>query len=72
VKISIGCQKEDLKGLKPAIQLLKGDKTAGTESTSDEVETYSSSSADTAGVMREIGDGYIYNLQVPTNTDHDY
>jgi hypothetical protein len=66
VKISIGCETNDLKGLKPAIQLLKGDKTAGTENTSDEVETYSSSAADTTGIMREIGGGYIYNMQVPT------
>jgi len=66
VKITVGCSDNDYKGLKPAIQLLNGDKAPGTETGSDEVETYSSSSVDTAGVMREAEGGYVYNLEVPT------
>jgi hypothetical protein len=65
VKISVGCTKNELKGLRPAIQLLKGNKTAGTERPEDEVKTPSSSSADTTGFMRQVGGGYIYNLEVP-------
>jgi hypothetical protein len=67
VKISIGCAGQNLSGLHPAIQLLKGDKSDGSESGSDAIETFSSSSADTTGFMRPVDDGYIYNLQVPTN-----
>jgi hypothetical protein len=67
VKVSIGCGGNDLTGLKPAIQLLKGDRSAGTETSSDEVETLSSSAADTTGVMRPVGNGYIYNLKVPSD-----
>ena len=66
VKITVGCGSEDLKDLKPAIQLLKGDSSTVSVSGTDEVETYSSSAADTTGVMRAIDSGYIYNLQVPT------
>jgi hypothetical protein len=67
VKISIRCDGQDLSGLDPAIQLLKGDKTAGGESASDAIETFSSSAADTTGFMRAVDGGYIYNLQVPSN-----
>jgi PKD domain len=67
VKISIGCEGQNLSGLNPAIQLLKGDKTAGGESASDAIETFSSSAADTTGLMRAVDGGYIYNLQVPSN-----
>ncbi len=57
----------NLTGLNPAIQLLKGDKSDGTETGSDAIETFSSSSADTTGFMRAVDGGYIYNLQVPSN-----
>jgi hypothetical protein len=67
VKISIGCAGQNLSGLQPAIQLLKGDKSDGSETGSDAIETFSSSAADTTGIMRAVDDGYIYNLQVPTN-----
>jgi hypothetical protein len=67
VKISIGCDGQNLTDLSPAIQLLKGDKSDGTETSSDAVETFSSSAADTTGFMRAVDDGYIYNLQVPSN-----
>ena len=67
VKISIGCDATPLTGLNPAIQLLKGNQTSGTETASDAIETLSSSAADTTGVMRAIDGGYIYNLQVPSN-----
>jgi len=66
VKISIGCGGQNLTDLNPAIQLLKGDKSDGTETASDAIETFSSSAADTTGVMRAVDGGYIYNLQVPS------
>jgi hypothetical protein len=67
VKITIGCGGTQLTGLAPAIQLLKGEFTGGTESSGDEVDTLSSSAADTTGVMRPTDFGYIYNLQVPSD-----
>jgi hypothetical protein len=65
VKLSIGCGSVPLTGLTPAIQLLNGDQTAGTETAADNVETLSSSAADTTGSMRPAASTYIYNLQVP-------
>jgi hypothetical protein len=67
VKISIGCEGQNLTGLDPAIQLLRGDKSDGSETGSDAIETFSSSSADTTGFMRAVDGGYIYNLQVPSD-----
>jgi len=66
VKISIGCNGVPLTGLAPAIQLLTGDQTTGNETVADEVETLSSSAADTTGIMRTADSMYIYNLQVPS------
>ena len=66
VKISIGCNGAALSGLTPAIQLLAGDQTAGNETAADAVETLSVSPADTTGLMRPNGPGYIYNLQIPS------
>jgi hypothetical protein len=66
VKISIGCGGNSLTGLSPAIQLLKGDFSPGTESLTDAVETLSVSAADTTGIMRPIDSAYLYNLQVPS------
>lgn len=67
VKIVVGCNGATLTGLSPAIQLLKGDATAGSEAGTDPVETLSVSAADTTGFMRAVDGGYIYNLQVPSN-----
>jgi hypothetical protein len=67
VKISIGCDGQNLTDLSPAIQLLKGDVADGTQTDADAIETFSSSAADTTGFMRAVDDGYIYNLQVPGN-----
>lgn len=64
VKISVSCN-GNVTGLTPSIQLLSGDKTDGSETTLDEVETYSVSAADSTGVMRAVDGGYIYNLRVP-------
>src|SRR5215208_6420072 len=64
VKISVSCN-GNIANLSPSIQLLSGDKTDGSETISDEIETYSVSSADTTGVMRAADGGYIYNLRVP-------
>jgi hypothetical protein len=66
VKVSIGCGTTSVNGLTPAIQVLKGDVTPGTEVGTDAVETLSAASADTSGFMRQAGDGsYIYNLLAP-------
>ncbi|HEX9330822.1 MAG TPA: hypothetical protein VF896_02965, partial [Anaerolineales bacterium] len=43
-----------------------GDQTTGNETVADEVETLSSSAADTTGIMRTADSMYIYNLQVPS------
>ena len=67
VKVTVGCAADSLTDLKPTIQLLKGDKSDGTETYSDLVETYSVSAADTTGVMRPADSFYIYNLRVPQN-----
>jgi hypothetical protein len=64
VKISVSCN-GNIANLSPSIQLLTGDKTDGSETTADEIETYSVSAADTGQVMRTIDGGYIYNLRVP-------
>ena len=66
VKITIGCNGTPRTGLSPAIQLLKGDLTAGGETSDDLVETLSASAADTTGIMRPADSMYIYNLQVPS------
>lgn len=65
VTISVGCGSAALAGLSPTIALLKGDVSPGTETAADEVEAYSSSAADTTGVMRASGGGYMYNLRAP-------
>src|SRR5215211_6346408 len=67
VKISIGCDGQNLTDLSPAIQLLTGDAADGNQTDADAIETLSSSAADTTGFMRAVDDGYIYNLQVPDN-----
>ena len=65
VQVAVGCGGVAQTGLAPAIQLLKGDASAGDESGTIPVETTSASAADTTGVMRPVEGGYLYNLQVP-------
>jgi hypothetical protein len=68
VKVSVGCDGVYLDGLRPAIQLLAGDRDAATD-TGDatvSVPTESVSSADTTGLMRPTDELYIYNLRVPS------
>jgi len=65
VKISVGCDGQAISGLSPTIKLLPGDVRSGEETLNDEIEAYSSSAADTTGIMRPVDGGYIYNLQVP-------
>jgi hypothetical protein len=65
VKISVGCGSASLSGLSPRIVLVRGDGSPGTETAADEVVAYSTSAADTTGVMRASGGGYMYNLRVP-------
>ncbi len=64
VKVFVGCGTTNLTGLTPSIQLLKGNVSPENESDYTTV-TASVSSADTAGFMRPIDGGYIYNLRVP-------
>jgi hypothetical protein len=71
VKISVSCN-GNIANLSPSIQLLSGDQSAGNETTADEIETYSVSSADTTGVMRAADGGYIYNLRVPDVANATY
>ena len=71
VKISVSCN-GNIANLTPSIQLLSGDQSAGNETTADEIETYSVSSADTTGVMRAADGGYIYNLRVPDVANATY
>ena len=66
VKVTVGCGAQNLTGLRPSIQLLKGEKSGATETPSDYVETASVSAADTRGIMRPAGGFYLYNLRVPT------
>jgi hypothetical protein len=65
VKISVVCDGQAISGLSPTIKLLSGDVRPGEETFNDEIEAYSSSAADTTGVMRPVSGGYIYDLQVP-------
>jgi hypothetical protein len=71
VKISVSCN-GNIANLSPSIQLLSGDKTDGSETTADEIETYSVSNADSTGVMRAVDGGYIYNLRVPDVANAHY
>ncbi len=66
VQVSFGCGGH-MAGLKPAIEMLKGDYDETASATSDAtVVTTSASSADTTGVMREVDSKYMYNLQTPS------
>jgi hypothetical protein len=67
VKISVGCNGQALAGLTPSIKLLNGNVTPQNDTGNDDIEAYSTSSADTTGWMRPVDGGYIYNLQVPGN-----
>jgi len=68
VKISIGCNGAALTGLTPLINLKSGDADPSTDLSDPTVNVASSvSTADTAGQMRPIDGGYIYNLAVPSN-----
>jgi hypothetical protein len=71
VKISVTCNGA-ITGLQPPIQLLSGDKTDGSETLSDAIETYSVSGADTEQYMRAVDGGYIYNLRVPDVANQKY
>jgi len=65
VKISVVCDGQVISGLSPTIALLNGDVQPGAEGPDDVVEAYSTSGADTTGIMRPVDGGYLYNLQVP-------
>ena len=65
VKVVVGCG-TNLAGLTPAIQLFSGDIDATTDPGDATMQvTASVSNADTTGVMRNYGGGYMYNLRVP-------
>ena len=65
MRISIGCGTTNLT---PHIQLLSGNVSPEIESGSAAATTASVLAADTSQTMRPVDGGYIYNLQVPTNT----
>jgi alpha-tubulin suppressor-like RCC1 family protein len=68
VEIRVSCDGQSLAGLTPAIHLLRNDVDPETGELSPvEVVTESVSNADTTGVMRPTDDGYIYNLQIPSD-----
>jgi hypothetical protein len=68
VKINVSCNGANLAGLVPKIQLLSGEIDPATDpgDSTLNVTTASVSNADTAGQMRPIDGGYIYNLAVPS------
>jgi N-acetylneuraminic acid mutarotase len=66
VKVTVGCNGASLAGLSPAIQLISGDVDGTTDTGTNYVATISAAAADTTGVMRDAGSGYIYNLRVPS------
>lgn len=66
VKVSLGCGGAVANDLAPTITLLTGN--ADPTTTADDpasVVPASDASGDTSGVMRPIGDSFIYNLKVP-------
>jgi hypothetical protein len=67
VRISIGCGTTNLTNLTPHIELLSGNVSPEIESGSTTVTTSSVLAADTGQIMRPVDEGYIYNLQVPSN-----
>ena len=68
VKVAVGCAGSPLGGLAPTLTLLGGDVDPATaaDDPAAVVASSSVSAADTAGVMREVAGGYLYNLKVPT------
>src|SRR5215204_2004982 len=67
VEISVGCGTTNLTNLTPYIQLLSGNVSPEIESGSTTVTTTSVLAADAGQTMRPVDEGYIYNLQVPSN-----
>ena len=68
VQIQVSCDGVSISGLTPAIQLLNGEFDPGTDPGDEAVLAPTSvSAADTTGFMRPTADGYIYNLQIPSN-----
>jgi hypothetical protein len=75
VKVKLtDCNGAPVTGLNPAIALKKGDLTAISDDTSQNITPGSVSNADTTGFMRSNGDGsYIYNMSISgmtLNTDY--
>jgi hypothetical protein len=72
VTVTVGCAGVAATELEPRIQLLLGNVTPATETAADEVETLSSSAADTTGTMRPVTGGYRYNLRVHEGPNSQY
>ena len=73
VKITLtDCTGAAVTGLTPAIRLVAGDQTVTYDDNSVTITPPSVSGADTTGVMRPGGGGYMYNMSVniPLNTDY--
>lgn len=68
VKMTIGCSGANLEGLTPSIELVAGDLVDNVTPDSGQsvVDTYVVG-VDSAGVMREVGHQYVYNLRVPSS-----
>lgn len=68
VRLSVGCGTSTVSGLAPTITLLSGDVDPATsaDDPASLVPAVSTSAADSSGVMREVGGGYLYNLTVPS------
>jgi hypothetical protein len=67
VRVVVGCDGTLLSGLAPTVSLVTGD--VDPETTGDDpalVVPAADAAGDTTGVMREVDDGYLYNLRVPT------
>lgn len=69
VRVGVGCDGNRVGGLTPRIQLVRGDvDPATTPDDPDQLVPAIDAKGDTTGVMREVGDIYLYNLQVPAAT----
>jgi hypothetical protein len=66
VRVNVGCDGNSVGGLNPSLQLIRGDlDPATTWDDPDVVVPTVDAKGDTTGAMREAGDAYLYNLQVP-------
>lgn len=67
VRVSFGCDGTSVGGLAPTIDLVSGDVDPATTTAYAPVYVIPAADAtgDTSGVMRQVGDSYLYNLRIP-------